>query len=102
MTHKFRTLKTTFYYNNALWYNITADDQVKLLKKKSTNGYAFKTFIVVDITDNERIYSRDEFLKKFCKENEQPEVILNILDSLRFKVFKKIKLKDLNEKGSYL
>lgn len=85
-------LKNVYYFNGNLYYQIKSEDKMSLLNK---NGN-FKNFIVLDITKN-KIMDKDEYIdffyiqKNIIKTNIE---ILHDLDSLRFKVYKKIKLKD--------
>lgn len=85
-------LKNVYYYNGYLWTQIKSEDKLLLLNK---NGN-LKNFIVLDITKN-TIFEKDEYVYNFfikhdlVKTNKQ---IIESLDSLRFKVYKKIKLKD--------
>ena len=82
-------LKNVYYFNGYLWTQIKSEDKRSLINK---NGH-LKNFIVLDITKN-IIYSKDEYIGIHNKILKTPEEIINGLDSLRYKVYKKIKLKD--------
>lgn len=84
-------LKNVYYYNSALWHQIKSEDKLSLINK---NGN-LKNFIVLDIT-KDIIYTKDSFINNFYKEDHIKNnlEIVNELDSLRYKVYKKIKLKD--------
>lgn len=85
-------LKNVFYYNGYLWTQIKSEDKMSLLNK---NGN-LKNFIALDITKN-IIYTKEEYIEVFYKQNNILKTNIEIiydLESLRFKVYKKIKLKD--------
>lgn len=85
-------LKGVYYFNGNLYYQIKSEDKMSLINK---NGN-FKNFIVLDITKN-KIMDKDDYIDFFYIQkniNKTNIEILNDLDSLRFKVYKKIKLKD--------
>lgn len=82
-------LKNVYYFNGYLWTQIKSEDKRSLINK---NGH-LKNFIVLDITKN-IIYTKDEYIGIHNKILKTPEEIINGLDSLRYKVYKKIKLKD--------
>jgi hypothetical protein len=82
-------LKNVYYYNSTLWYQIKSEDKLTLINK---NGN-LKNFIVLDIT-KDKIYTKDEFVQKHFEKNITNLDVVYLLDSLRYKVYKKIKLKD--------
>lgn len=85
-------LKNVYYFNGNLYYQIKSEDKMSLINK---NGN-FKNFIVLDITKN-KIMDKDDYIDFFYIQkniNKTNIEILNDLDSLRYKVYKKIKLKD--------
>ena len=82
-------LKNVYYYDGYLWTQIKSEDKMSLINK---NGN-LKNFIALDITKN-IIYTKDEYIGIHNKILKTPEEIINGLDSLRYKVYKKIKLKD--------
>ena len=84
-------LKNVYYYDGYLWTQIKSEDKMSLINKNSN----LKNFIAVDITKN-KIYTKDEFIDLFYIKNniiKTNKEIINDLESLRFKVYKKIKLK---------
>lgn len=84
-------LKNVYYYDGYLWTQIKSEDKMSLINKNSN----LKNFIVVDITKN-KIYTKDDFIEIFYIKNnivKTNKEIINDLESLRFKVYKKIKLK---------
>lgn len=85
-------LKNVYYFDGSLYYQIKSEDKLTLINK---NGN-FKNFIVLDITKN-KIFNKDDYIDFFYIQNDIQKTnveILHDLDSLRFKVYKKIKLKD--------
>lgn len=84
-------LKNVYYYDGYLWTQIKSEDKMSLINKNSN----LKNFIAVDIAKN-KIYTKDEFIDLFYIKNniiKTNKEIINDLESLRFKVYKKIKLK---------
>lgn len=84
-------LKNVYYYDGYLWAQIKSEDKMSLINKNSN----LKDFIAVDITKN-KIYTKDEFIDLFYIKNniiKTNKEIINDLESLRFKVYKQIKLK---------
>lgn len=84
-------LKNVYYYDGYLWTQVKAEDKTTLINKNSN----LKNFIVVDITKN-KIYTKDDFIEIFYIKNnivKTNKEIISDLESLRFKVYKKIKLK---------
>ena len=82
-------LQNVYFYNGYLWAQIKSEDKMKLLNKNSN----LKNFIVVHVTKN-KIYSKDEFIEEFYNKNniiKTNKEILDDLDSLKYKVYKKIK-----------
>lgn len=80
-------LKGVYYFDGGLYYQINSNSKHKLLNKKCE----FKNFIVLDVTKN-KIYKRDEFLVEFELTGVSKYDVLEFLDSLKFKVYRKIKL----------
>lgn len=84
-------LKNVYYYDGYLWTQVKAEDKTTLINKNSN----LKNFIAVDITKN-KIYTKDDFIEIFYIKNnivKTNKEIISDLESLRFKVYKKIKLK---------
>ena len=91
MCSKQNKLKNVYYYDGYLWTQVKAEDKTTLINKNSN----LKNFIVVDITKN-KIYTKDDFIEIFYIKNnivKTNKEIISDLESLRFKVYKKIKLK---------
>jgi thiamine pyrophosphokinase len=83
-----KLMRPVYYYNECLWYQVHSCTKHKLLNKNNE----LKQFIVIDVT-KDVIYTKDEFLEKFYSNSIiNPKQIVNDLDSLKFKVYKKIKL----------
>lgn len=92
MCNVFNKLKSVYYFDGSLYYQVKSEDKLTLINK---NGN-FKNFIVLDITKN-KIFNKDDYIDFFYIQNDIQKTnveILHDLDSLRFKVYKKIKLKD--------
>lgn len=86
-----KLLRPVYYFNNGIYYQVDTNSKVKLIKKNKE----LKNFIVLDITQN-KIYSKDEFISVFVLDNHTTEQITEYLDTLRFKVYRKIKLNKEN------
>ena len=85
--------KSVYFFGGDLYIKIYDDQRHKLLNKNNN----LKSFVVVDITSNV-IYNIDQFLSLFYTEEQikkndynAKEIIDMTLDSLKYKVFKKIK-----------
>lgn len=89
-----KLLRPVYYFNNGIYYQVDTCSKVKLLKKNKENK-ELKNFIVLDITIN-KIYSKDEFIIAHNLLLAGPEEIIEYLDTLRFKVYRKIKLNKEN------
>lgn len=91
----FKLLKDVKYFDGSLWYQVDWDSRKKLL----TNKNKLKQFIVVDVT-KDKVYSKDVFiLENLAEDNEfvkdvSTERVLQALDTIKYKVFKKIKIRD--------
>lgn len=90
MSHQIKLLQEVSYFNGNLWYQIKWDNKRKLVNNKNK----LKSFIVVDVT-KEKIYTRDEFIRDYFlnKEDVSAVDVLTALDNIKYKVFKKIRLK---------
>lgn len=82
-----KLLRQVYYFNNGLYYQIDSNSKIKLIKKNKE----LKNFIVLDITKN-KIFNKDEFINIHCLSLKSSEDIIEYLDTLRFKVYRKIKL----------
>lgn len=80
-------LKAVYYFDGGLYYQVNSNSKSKLLNKKNE----FKNFIVLDVTKS-KIYTKDEFLVEFELYDVSKYTVLEFLDSLKFKVYRKIKL----------
>lgn len=81
-----KLMRAVYYFDGKLYYQIQSCYKYKLYKKTK-----LKNFIVLDVTKN-IIMTKDEFLKEYFKGTDyKPEDVINFLDTLRFKVYKKIK-----------
>lgn len=82
-----KLMRAVYYFDGKLYYQIQSCYKYKLYKKNK-----LRNFIVLDVTKN-IIMSKDEFLKEYFINNinYKPEDVINFLDTLRFKVYKKIK-----------
>ncbi len=91
----FKLLKDVKYFDGSLWYQVDWASRKKLL----TNKNKLKQFIVVDVT-KDKVYSKDVFiLENIAEDNEfvkdvSTERVLQALDTIKYKVFKKIKIRD--------
>ena len=85
-------MRPMFYHNKEAYCQVEREFKTKLISKHGI----LKPFVVIDITKN-KIYTTEQFVRKFFKDvNPSNEEVIERLDTLRFKVFKKIKLKTRN------
>jgi hypothetical protein len=92
-------MKGVYYYNNAIYYNINQKNKHILLNKK---GKHLKKCLIIDVTQKktdstqkEIFYGKKDFLETFKEYGKvsNEEFVHNILNTIKFKVYKKIKLK---------
>ena len=81
--------KPVYYFNGDPYYQIDFKSKHRLISKNKK----LKNFLVVDVTQKDikpRVLSRDDFISKFKLENKSADDVVKKLDTLRYKVFKKI------------
>ena len=96
-------LKSVYYFNGHLFYKIEKEEIKDFTSKNVTTGKyrnkllknngEYKDFLICDTVDNV-LYYRDEFIFKFFGE-EVPDIkdLFTELMKMRFKIFRKIRLK---------
>lgn len=82
-----KKMKNVYYYDGYLFYQVKSEDKMNLLKD---NG-SLKNFIVLNITKG-TIQTKDEYISELT--DLTPIQIINSLDHIKFKVYRKIKLKE--------
>lgn len=89
MNEKISLLKNVYYFDGNLWYQVDCKSRNKLVN----NNGELKTFIVIDVTQ-EIVYTKEQYLEKYFPDSiPQSKEVLQKLNTLKFKVFKLIKLK---------
>ena len=85
-----KKMKGVYYFNKQLWYKVASEDKSSLINKDGD----LKKFIVLDVTAN-TVYDREEFISKFFEQEvyPYPSMVIEKLDTLKFKVYRKIKIK---------
>lgn len=81
-------LRPVYYYDSGIYYQVDSCSKHKLQHK--TDKTKLKNFIVLDVTLN-KIYSKEEFLREYDLEFSSNSYIIQFLDTLKFKVYRKIK-----------
>ena len=82
-----KLLRPVYYFNNGLYYQVDSCSKIKLIKKNNE----LKNFIVLDVTEN-KLYNSVDFILTFGLEFTSSKHVVEFLDTLRFKVYRKIKL----------
>ena len=83
-----KLLRPVYYYDSGIYYQVDSCSKHKLAHK--TDKTKLKNFIVLDVTLN-KIYSKEEFLKEYDLGESSSGAVIDFLDSLKFKVYRKIK-----------
>lgn len=83
-----KLLRPVYYYDSGIYYQVDSCSKHKLAHK--TDKTKLKNFIVLDVTLN-KIYSKEEFLKEYDLGESSSSAVIDFLDSLKFKVYRKIK-----------
>lgn len=83
-----KLLRPVYYYDIGIYYQVDSCSKHKLIHK--TDKTKLKNFIVLDVTLN-KIYTKEEFLKEYELELSSNSFIIQFLDTLKFKVYRKIK-----------
>lgn len=85
-----KKMKGVYYFNKQLWYKVSSEDKSSLINKHGD----LKNFIVLDVTNN-KLYDREEFIESFfdAEVYPYPSMVIEKLDTLKFKVYRKIKIK---------
>lgn len=83
-----KLLRPVYYYDSGIYYQVDSCSKHKLIHK--TDKPKLKNFIVLDVTLN-KIYAKEEFLKEYELELSSNTYIIQFLDTLKFKVYRKIK-----------
>lgn len=83
-----KLLRPVYYYDSGIYYQVDSCSKHKLVHK--TDKTKLKNFIVLDVTLN-KIYSKEEFLKEYDLGESSSSAVIDFLDSLKFKVYRKIK-----------
>jgi hypothetical protein len=83
-----KLLRPVYYYDSGIYYQVDSCSKHKLVHKTDKNK--LKNFIVLDVTLN-KIYSKEEFLREYDLESSSNSYIIQFLDTLKFKVYRKIK-----------
>ena len=83
-----KLLRPVYYYDTGIYYQVDSCSKHKLAHK--TDKTKLKNFIVLDVTLN-KIYSKEEFLKEYDLGESSSSAVIDFLDSLKFKVYRKIK-----------
>jgi len=87
------TMRPLYYYNGEAYCQVEREFKEKLI----TKGGTLKAFVVLDVTKG-KTYTDLQFVKKFFKDVKYATSydVVEKLDTLRFKVFKKVKIKKDN------
>ena len=85
-----KLLRPVYYFAGGLYYQVDSCSKNKLINKQGK----LKNFIVLDVTESV-IYSNSDFLIKFNLIDQDGKYdsgeVIQFLDVLRFKVYRKIK-----------
>lgn len=81
-------LRSTKYYDGYLWYKLSSKDKHKMIN----NGGNLKDFIVIDVTDD-KIFTKSEFLVEKSLTEASADAVVEALETIKYKVYRKIKLK---------
>ena len=86
-----RALRDVKYYNDSFYYRIDCKNKKVLLNKK---GH-LKKCLIIDVTSNKMYNGKKQFLIDNSQYNKMTdeELVYNILNNIKFKVFKKIKIR---------
>ena len=79
-------LRPVYYFNEGVYYQVDSTSKSKLANKRGE----LKNFIVLDVTLS-KIYYRDKFLKEMNLQESNSTEIIEFLDTLKYKVYRKIK-----------
>ena len=83
-----KLMREVYYFDSSLYYQVDSSSKIKLIKNKTQ---VLKNFIVLDITKN-KIFTKDDFISAHNLIDYTSQDIIDYLDTLRFKVYRKIKL----------
>lgn len=82
-----KKMKNVYYYDGSLFYQVKSEEKMSLMKEDGT----LKKFIVLNITKG-TIQTKEEYIDSL-PDLDYKEIIQS-LDHIKFKVYRKIKLKE--------